>query len=294
MKSLSPFKRVAIALLSCALAFSCTKEAPDVAPAARNTYEVAVTDFSATRGTMHIGGKLYLPKDVEGRKAAVILCHGIFGSHKSLAVYAESAASMGIAAVCFDFCGGPAGASLSDGTSKENSILSELQDLQAVYETLRLRTDINLSRIAVMGASQGGLVASMFAAENPSSVKALGLFYPAFNLPDLVRTIFNTLYKGDIDKMPETIGILDYTFSKKYVQDACTLYPFNIIGNYNGPVNILHGEKDFIVPLENSEKAVEIYKDASLTVLKDQGHIFNNAGKEQAAENVEKWLLKVL
>lgn len=239
MKLLNSLKWAVTALLAGALAFSCQKNTPVAAP---DTYEVAVMDFSTTRGTFHIGGKRYIPYGLEGRKPAVILCHGLFASYIKMEPYAKAAARMGIMAVCFDFCGGPAGESLSDGDiAKDNSVLTEIEDVKAVYDAISSRADVDPSRILVIGASQGGLVSALFAAQYPSQVKALGLFFPAFNLPEYVRTAVDGLFDGDVNNVPEdgvgiNLGTVNYTFSKKYVQDAYDIQPYEVIGNYKGPV----------------------------------------------------------
>lgn len=134
-------------------------------------YEVQMSDFSAMRGALKIGGILYTPKGFKGRMPAIICCHGLSGSLSDVVVYADAAARLGFAACCFDFCGGPRGYSLSDGERSDNTILTEVQDVSAVYDALASREDIDPERVFVMGGSQGGLVAALYAAGNPDDVK---------------------------------------------------------------------------------------------------------------------------
>lgn len=294
----------AAAVLACTFAISCKKDNPTPV-AAPDTYEVAVTDFSATRGTFHIGGKLYIPNGLEGKKPAVILCHGLFGSYVKMEPYAKAAAKMGIMAVCFDFVGGPAGKSLSDGDiAKDNSVLTEIEDVTAVYDALASRADVDPSRIVVMGASQGGLVSALFAAKYPSRVKALGLFFPAFNLPDYVRTGVKTLFDDNLDAIPEEglgikllgidLGDVNYTFSPKYIRDAYGIDAYGTIGNYKGTVNIIHGDQDIVVPLEYTQEALKVYKNAHLDVIPGQGHVFDQNGIDTATAILQKWFPTVL
>lgn len=297
MKLLNSLKWAVTALLAGALAFSCQKDTPVAAP---DTYEVAVMDFSTTRGTFHIGGKLYIPYGLEGRKPAVILCHGLFASYLKMEPYAKAAARMGIMAVCFDFCGGPAGASLSDGDiAKDNSVLTEIEDVKAVYDAISSRADVDPSRILVIGASQGGLVSALFAAQYPSQVKALGLFFPAFNLPEYVRTAVDGLFDGDVNNVPEdgvgiNLGTVNYTFSEKYVQDAYDIQPYEVIGNYKGPVNIIHGDEDIVVPIQYTQDALPKYQNAHLDVIPGQGHTFDENGIKQATAILQEWFPTVL
>ena len=285
------FQWAAAVLLACTFAISCKKDNPTPV-AAPDTYEVAVTDFSATRGTFR-------------KKPAVILCHGLFSSYVKMEPYAKAAAKMGIMAVCFDFVGGPAGKSLSDGDiAKDNSVLTEIEDVTAVYDALASRADVDPSRIVVMGASQGGLVSALFAAKYPSRVKALGLFFPAFNLPDYVRTGVKTLFDDNLDAIPEEglgtkllgidLGDVNYTFSPKYIRDAYGIDAYRTIGNYKGTVNIIHGDQDIIVPIEYTQEALKVYKNAHLDVLPGQGHVFDQTGIDKATAILQKWFPTVL
>ena len=116
--------------------------------------------------------------------------------------------------------------------------------------------------------------------------------FPAFNLPDLVR-MYATIF-GGVDNIKEPVTLYEHTFWPKYVVDAATLYPFDVIGQYEGTVLIMHGDKDELVPLSTSEQAVEKYKDATLIVLEDQKHGFDEAGTEIAVGYLEEFLSQQL
>ena len=49
------------------------------------------------------------------------------------------------------------------------------------------------------------------------------------------------------------------------------------IGTFPRPVTILHGSKDWLVPVSNSKKAVGLYPDATLHVIEGANHGFNAA-----------------
>ena len=285
---------------------SCTEKAPEV-PETPETpeqpeepeikkpeppYTVVAVDFQTTRGALKIGGKLYLPEELESyTKPAAIFCTGLDGSWKDTEPYAKSAARMGIVSCCFDFCGGPAGESLSDGSKSDNTISTEVQDLTSVYAAIKAREDVDAARICLMGGSQGGLVTALYAAEHPDNVKALGLMFPAFNLPDLVRQYAGLF--GGIDNLPDYVTVYGHVIWRQYAKDAYTLYPFESIGKYEGPVLILHGTQDTTVPLSYSQQAIQLYKNASLTVMEGQGHGFDAAGTEAAVKYLEDFFLSL-
>ena len=280
--------------LSFGLLLSCSKEdQPQQALEEPVIYAVSVSDFSTTRGDLKIGGKLYMPKGLEGKKPAVICCHGLTGSYRDTEIYAQAAATKGVVACSFDFCGGHEGKSLSDGDRAHDSILTEVEDLAAVYAEIAARPDIDPSKIMVMGGSQGGLVAALYAARNPAGVKALGLLFPAFNIPDLVR--FFTIFEfGGLKKIPESVTVFGFTVWQQYVFDAYKLYPYSDIGIYTGPVLIVQGDKDELVPLFYANRAHELYNDSTLYVLEGQGHGFDADGKAQAIEYLNSFIDDVL
>ena len=244
------------------------------------SYNVVESDFSTTRDGLRVGGVLFMPEGKQGKSPAVIFCHGLEGSWEDSAPYARAAAKKGVICCSFDFCGGHDGASRSEGERSRNSVLTEMQDLAAVYDALAARKDVDPGQILLMGGSQGGLVAALYAAEHPSAVKAMGLMFPAFNLPELVRMYVGFL--GGLGKLPESFSYSGLTFWKQYASDAAGIYPYRVIGDYEGPVLILHGDQDALVPLSYSQEAVKVYKDASLIVMKNQGHGFDDAGTEIA------------
>ena len=113
----------------------------------------------------------------------VILSHGFGGNYANGADYAERLAKMGYMAYAFDFCGGSTG-SRSDGTTTDMSILTEKADLNAIIDYFRTRSDVDASRISLAGASQGGMVSALTAAERPDDIASLMLFYSALSIVD--------------------------------------------------------------------------------------------------------------
>ena len=72
--------------------------------------------------------------------------------------------------------------------------------------------------------------------------------------------------------------------SRKYDEDATSFDLYDLLPGYPGPVLILHGDRDPIVPLRYSEKAKETFPDAELIVYPGQGHGFNGTALKDALE----------
>ena len=265
-------------------------ETPEVVP--EPPYDVVEADFTTARDGLKIGGKIFTPDGLKGKKPAVILCTGLDGSWADTKPYAEAATTMGLVSCCFDFCGGPSGESLSDGEKADNTVSTEIEDLGAVYNAIAARDDVDPSKIFLMGGSQGGLVTALYAADNPSGVMALGLMFPAFNLPDYVRQYVPIL--GGVDNITRPIQFQGHTFYPKYIKDLYNMYPFDVIGNYEGPVIIMHGNQDTLVPITVSEEALKKYKNATLIAFTNQGHGFDEAGTALAIQYLEDFLKEQL
>lgn len=134
---------------------------PEVPVIPEPPYTVEESSFSTQRDGLRIGGVLFSPVELKGRKPAVILCHGLDGSWLDTEPYGRAAARLGCVSFCFDFCGGHDGESKSEGERKDHSVLTEIQDVAAVYNAMKAREDVDPNRIFLMGGSQGGLVSAM-------------------------------------------------------------------------------------------------------------------------------------
>ena len=64
------------------------------------------------------------------------------------------------------------------------SVLTEKEDLKAVIEFLKARSEINEKCLFLLGASQGGFVSLLTAAELKEEIRALVLYFPALCIPD--------------------------------------------------------------------------------------------------------------
>ena len=70
----------------------------------------------------------------------------------------------------------------------------------------------------------------------------------------------------------------------RYGEDAVSFDIYDVIGNYKGDVLILHGDRDVIVPLRYLERAVDVYENAELVVMKGQNHGFVGKARTKAME----------
>ena len=230
-----------------------------------------------------IYGVLQMP-ETDGPVPLVILSHGFGGNHSFSMPTAAHFVENGFAAYSYDFCGGGFG-SRSSGTMMDMSVLTEAADLDAVID--HFRGDGRISEICLWGASQGGFVSAYVSSRRPGDISAVVLEFPAIVLQDDAEK--RRLPDGTF---PETSSILGARISRKYDEDATSFNLYDLLPSYTGPVLILHGDKDPIVPLRYSEKAAEIYPHARLVVMPGQGHGFTGSSKQDALAMETEFFLK--
>ena len=220
------------------------------------------------RNGNRIFGMMYYNSTASEKQPAVILSHSSSLTHEAMKGYASAIAKMGFAAYCFDFCGG-SDKSKSDGKTDEMTVFTEVEDLRAVVKTVKSLDYVDSSNVCLLGSSQGGLVSALLADECPDDFAGMILFYPAFNIPEMVKMFSGFGGFGDFGGM--------MSMSEAYINSIKDFDVWSHIGKFSKPVCIIHGTADMIVPISNSEKAVGLYPSATLNKIEGANHGFNAA-----------------
>ena len=223
-----------------------------------------------------IYGVLQTPETERAAMPLIILSHGFGGDHTGQQDYADAFVRSGFATFNFDYCGGGLG-SRSSGTMLDMTVLTEAADLNAVIDFFK--GDSRFSCVMLWGGSQGGFVSAYVSAHRPEDIRAIVLEFPAIVLQDDARKRANP-----DGSFPETSQVMGMTISRKYNEAAISFDLYEVIGRYEGPALILHGDQDPIVPLCYSERAVQVYRNAELIVYPGQGHGFTGESREAAQE----------
>ncbi len=242
----------------------------------QSTGTFVVNELRLKRKDLSIFGQIYLPGDGAGIYPTVIIGHEYGADHNSVAQYAEIFAKAGFAAYVFDFCGGGS-TSRSDGTLLEMSVMTEVADMKAVLDQILAQNFVDRKNVFLMGASQGGLVAALTAAERAADLKALILYYPALVIPDNARARFSSVQ--DIPERNDNLGII---VGRPYFADVLNLQVYNTIGAFTKDVLIIHGDSDRLVPIAGSERAINVYPSATLIPIEGADHVFHGKHAVQA------------
>ena len=218
----------------------------------------------------------------------VILMHGIFSSKDFIPMpqLAKGLAKAGIASIRFDFDGH----GKSEGRKQDMTIEKELADARAVWDYVQGLSYVN--GVGMLGHSQGGVIASMAAGRlaNESTVPSgVVLIAPGSVIKEACQggKFFNATF--DPKDPPEYIrcwGI--YKLGREYLVTTQELDIYGTAAAYQGPVLLLHGDRDGIVPMWCSERYLEAYgAHATLKVVEGENHTITRRRKQVIAETVE-------
>ncbi|MBE5960545.1 MAG: alpha/beta fold hydrolase [Lachnospiraceae bacterium] len=205
----------------------------------------------------------------------VIFSHGYNGSGIWAEPYAQYLTERGIGVFYHDFCGGSVHSKSSMKTT-EMTLFTEEEDLLAVFNEISTWSCTDKDNIFLWGESQGGLISAMAVNNLGSRVRGLILVYPAFCIANDWRKKF-----PEISEIPEKVEFQGMTLGRKFFTSIHEFDAFQNIGCYKGKVLIIHGDKDPVVSFEYSRKAASRYQNASLHILKEEGHGFTKEGKEK-------------
>ena len=238
------------------------------------------------REGLRIYGEFYLPVG-EGPFPAVICAHGFAGNLTHMTRYAENFAENGIASYVFDFIGG-GDEILSDGKMTDMSVLTEAKDLTVALDGIRKMKAVDPGKVFLLGESQGGYVASLTAAEASEKVRGLILFFPAYEIREDAKWI-SDLFGGNIPDEHTSEG---HTVGRIYIEDALATDIFSYLPKYTGPVMMVHGTEDEVVPLAYSEKAVNLFPNAVLYKREGAHHGFFGEDFEFARDTALEFVLE--
>ena len=212
------------------------------------------------------------------------------------------------------------------GCQPRYTIPDEITDLKRAVRFIRYNAKeygIDANKIGITGSSSGGHLSLMIATADEtvipkstdpvdkvsSRVQAAAVFYPPtdfvnFGGPNTAETInqaalvftgvaaaFDFKYFSDTTKTYVTI-----TDTKKRLAIAKEVSPINAVTPDDPPVLIIHGDKDVLVPKQQSESIIAKFKEAKVPcnlIIKEGGaHGWRN--REVEEKNFLDWFDKYL
>lgn len=221
-------------------------------------------------GDNTLRGTLTVPKDREGKMPVAILLHGLNTDRNWCDDIAFYLAENGIASVRFDY----AGNGESDGAQTDMSVSSELRDTLAILDYVKGLELTDPDNIFAVGKSMGAVEAVLAAKSRQGEIRALCLWYPGFGVADAARhgvLLGQTFFPFD---PPETLEICGYTYGRTFIRECQALNMESACAACDLPVLILHGDADFVAPIQFSFQMENEFPDCELKVYPGAGHGF--------------------
>ena len=223
-----------------------------------------------------LAAELLLPQAFDREKdrcTLVILMHGFRGSKTKppMLFLSRVLPEAGFGVLRFDFDG----YGESDGAPEGNTVPKMIQDAKAVWDYANTLAFVD--RIVILGHSQGGVVAGMLAgrlekAGTPPS--ALILMAPAFVLREYARRGRFFSAHCDPENPPETISVVGFKMGRDYITTAQTLPIEEDLSCFTGPVCLLHGKLDGIIPISCNEPYHKLFPHWAFHRIRGTGHAF--------------------
>ena len=236
------------------------------------------------------------PELQQGEKCPmVIFCHGFSGTKDGpmFELIADTLQAHGIASIRFDFNGHGE----SEGEFKDMTVPNEIVDARKVVEYV---SDLRyVSSLAIVGHSQGGVVAAMTAGQlseelGESPFKAVALMAPAAVLrDDAIRgsTMGKQYDPFDPGEYVELWGGLK--LGGQYIRTAFSLPIYETAAKYQGPALIIHGNADRVVPYTYGERFHQIWPKSELVIQEYFDHGFSQ-NIYRTTDIVSEYLIKQL
>ncbi|KZK91095.1 Alpha/beta hydrolase family protein [Pseudovibrio sp. Ad5] len=188
-----------------------------------------------------------------------ILLHGFTGTRDELPVketeegvfsrMARLLAERGVSSLRIDF----RGSGESDGKWEDTTFSGQIKDAVTTIDWVRAQEQFKGTKIALIGWSQGGLVASHAAAARPD-VDTIVLMAPATNPLVTFTGLFGTeLVNKAMTADPETpiTGSLPWgvetTLKARFYQEMPVTSPLAAMAHYDGPLLVMMGLKDALI-----------------------------------------------
>ena len=224
----------------------------------------------------------------------VIICHGFGGNRKEglIGDLGWQLASKGIATLRFDFNGHGD----SEGDFKDMTVPNEIRDAESVCQYVSTLPFVDDSRIAILGHSQGGVVAAMTAGQlGHNRIKAAVLMAPAAVLrDDCIRgNTFGKFY-DPLNPPADGVDLGDgKILGQEYIKTAFNLPIYETAARYHGKACVIHGSGDRVVPYTYGARFAELWPGAEYHRLDGFDHGFG-PNPQQAVDVAIAYLTRTL
>ena len=239
------------------------------------------TDVSVMNGDRAVPATVIVP-DGEGPFPAVVMNHGHGGGRQEGGGFerlANALAKAGMVTIRMNF----AGVGDSKAPWTDQSLSSMISDSNASLAYLLANYPVDPDRLGILGYSMGGRIALTIAQSADSPYKAVGLLAPSANPgKDLLLLLAGgeAEYEGLYAQAKGKKGYADYTteygqeqqLSLRWFEELLASSPLEGISAYQGPMLVVHGDKDVTIPPAENQAVLAAYPKASIVLVPEADH----------------------
>ncbi|MCR5763099.1 MAG: lysophospholipase [Treponema sp.] len=226
-------------------------------------------EFYISSDSIRLHAKLDKPEGMD-KGPLCILVHGFTGHMEEEHIIAAQKAmnESGVAVLRVEMYGH----GKSDGEFKNHTLykwVTNALDAVNYAKSLDFVTDLYMS-----GHSQGGLLTMLIGGMRAQDFKAILPLSPACMIPEEARKGCMLGNEFNPNRIPEKVIFGDRELSGDYIRVAQTLHVEDEIKRFEGPVYIVHGDADEVVPYHYAQEAAKLYKNATLVPIHGADHCF--------------------
>jgi len=237
---------------------------------------------------IQLNAELKMPKEQKEKCPLAVILHGFTGhmEERHIVAVSDMLNEIGCATLRADLYGH----GHSGGEFRKHTLFKWMGNALTLIDYARALDFA--SGVYLCGHSQGGLTAMLAAGLKHDQVKGLIALSPACMIPDEARKGTLLGLKFDPEEIPEVLpawnnNVLD----GNYVRVAQAIRVEEYIDRYDGPVLVVHGDKDGAVPVEHGINAARRYRNGEIAVIPGDDHCYA-FHLDQVTEVVKDWALK--
>jgi uncharacterized protein len=262
-----------------------------------------ITDYSRTyvrikSGDIFLSGALYLPKIEEGKKVpAIILAHGSGPTTQyNLGYYIYLGLKIGAAVLVADKRGVGNSEGVYDASvMNSEKVFAELaSDLVAQLKWIKTQSEINVTKIGMMGPSQAGWIMPIAAKMDNSFNFIISLSGPAVSVGE--ENYFSTLTNENEE--PAGISIAEADKRLKDFKGDHIYAPSAVLEKLSTPILWQFGTHDRSVPVDESIRRLRSLNKPNfeIVIVPNVGHGSTNVHTgeyEDFVKILKSWLVKM-
>ncbi len=221
-------------------------------------------------GVMHTQGK-----------KGVIVSHGFASNKENISIYTKFLQSKGYSTLAFDYSGhGESGGDIGNTTAT-----AWKDDLNAAIDFMQE----HCNDIALLGFSLGGMSSLLCSSRSKATIAIA----PPTNFRKLA---VHFIKSGLIKKFEKFIDFGGLNIKTTFITESAKYDMKKIVKSTKCPILIIHGDKDDIVPLLQSEEIMQyINEPKKLAVINDMGHSVSNIDQMNIiCKEISDWLQSYL